>query len=195
MFLFTNVAVSSDEVKVHYNSDKPAQLQALAYTQGTDIHVAPGQEKHLPHEAWHVVQQMQGRVKPTIQTKGVQINDDRGLEKEADVMGAKAFQMKINTKNCSQYPSTSGQILKSSVIQGLFYEYVNGGPNIYHYGPVINLIWAPKLNEQGQQETASDGTGIWLRKSSREYFEQIIAQDQRIRAAHQGFQEAIEAQY
>lgn len=78
---------SMDDVRVHYNSSKPAQLQALAYTQGTEIHVGPGQEKHLPHEAWHVVQQMQGRVQPTVQMKGVQINDDEGLEREADVMG------------------------------------------------------------------------------------------------------------
>ena len=41
---------SMDDVRVHYNSDEPTQLQALAYTQGTDIHIAPGQEKHLPHE-------------------------------------------------------------------------------------------------------------------------------------------------
>ncbi|MDJ0844492.1 eCIS core domain-containing protein [Crocosphaera sp.] len=82
---------SLDDVRVHYNSPKPAQLQALAYTQGTDIHVAPGQEQHLPHEAWHVVQQMQGRVKPTMQMKGVQINDDEGLEREADVMGEKVL--------------------------------------------------------------------------------------------------------
>ncbi|MGZ5601921.1 MAG: eCIS core domain-containing protein, partial [Methylobacter sp.] len=33
--------LSMNDVKVHYNSSKPAQLQALAYTQGTDIHVAP----------------------------------------------------------------------------------------------------------------------------------------------------------
>ena len=39
-----------DDVRVHYNSPKPAQLQAHAYTQGTNIHVAAGQEKHLPHE-------------------------------------------------------------------------------------------------------------------------------------------------
>ena len=80
---------SLDDVRVHYNSSKPAQLQALAYTQGTEIHVGPGQERHLPHEAWHVVQQMQGRVKPTMQMKGVQINDDEGLEREADAMGRK----------------------------------------------------------------------------------------------------------
>ena len=83
---------SMNDVKVHYNSDKPAQLNAHAYAQGTQIHIASGQEKHLPHEAWHVVQQKQGRVKPTMQLKGkVAINDDAGLEKEADVMGAKAM--------------------------------------------------------------------------------------------------------
>lgn len=81
------------DVRVHYNSPRPAQLQALAYTQGTDIHVAPGQQRHLSHEAWHVVQQKQGRVRPTVQTKGVAINNDRGLEREADAMGARALQI------------------------------------------------------------------------------------------------------
>ncbi len=84
--------MSMDHVKVHYNSDKPAQLNAHAYAQGSEIHVAPGQEQHLPHEAWHVVQQAQGRVQPTMQMKaGVPVNDDEGLEREADVMGAKAL--------------------------------------------------------------------------------------------------------
>jgi hypothetical protein len=84
--------IDMSDVKVHYNSSQPAQLNAHAYAQGNHIHVAPGQEKHLPHEAWHVVQQKQGRVKPTMQLKGkVNINDDAGLEKEADVMGAYAL--------------------------------------------------------------------------------------------------------
>jgi Domain of unknown function (DUF4157) len=83
--------LAMDDVRVHYNSSKPSDLQALAYTQGTDIHVAPGQETHLPHEAWHVVQQKQGRVKPTIPVKGVGINDDNELESEAEMMGAKSF--------------------------------------------------------------------------------------------------------
>lgn len=56
--------ISMDDVKVHYNSSKPAAVNAHAYAQGTDIYVAPGQEHHLPHEAWHVVQQKQGRVQP-----------------------------------------------------------------------------------------------------------------------------------
>ena len=84
-----------DDVKVHYNSAKPAAMQAHAYAQGTDIHIAPGQERHLPHEAWHVVQQKQGRVQATTQLKGEAINDDPGLEHEADVMGAKALQRKV----------------------------------------------------------------------------------------------------
>jgi hypothetical protein len=80
------------DVRVHYNSDKPAEVGALAYTQGTDIHVAPGQEKHLSHEAWHVVQQKQGRVQAMTQMKGLGINDDPSLEHEADMMGAKMAQ-------------------------------------------------------------------------------------------------------
>lgn len=85
---------SLDDVKVHFNSRKPAQLQSHAYAQGNHIHLAPGQEKHLPHEAWHVVQQKQGRVNASFQLKGININDDLGMEQEADKMGtlAQSFQ-------------------------------------------------------------------------------------------------------
>ena len=79
-----------DDVRVHYNSPEPATVQALAYTQGTDIYVAPGQEQHLPHEAWHVAQQMAGRVEPTTEVSGLPVNDCIELEHEADVMGARA---------------------------------------------------------------------------------------------------------
>ena len=81
---------SMDDVKVHYNSSQPATVQALAYTQGTDIHVAPGQERHLPHESWHVAQQLAGRVEPTTEVGGMSVNDNIDLEHEADVMGARA---------------------------------------------------------------------------------------------------------
>lgn len=78
------------DVRVHYNSSKPAAVQAHAYTQGSDIYVAPGQEQHLPHESWHVAQQKAGRVQPTTEVGGLPVNDNPSLEKEADVMGAKA---------------------------------------------------------------------------------------------------------
>jgi hypothetical protein len=114
-----------DHVKVHRNSDKPAQLNAHAYAQGSDIHVGPGQEKHLPHEAWHVVQQAQGRVQPTRQMKGkVNINDDTGLEKEADVMGAKALKAgkALQPKSVnSQMPEGS---IEKPIIQGAFWDSV-----------------------------------------------------------------------
>lgn len=77
-------------VRVHYNSSEPAKVNALAYTQGSSIYVGPGQEKHLAHEGWHSVQQMQGRVRPTMEAHGVAINDDPKLEHEADAMGSKA---------------------------------------------------------------------------------------------------------
>ncbi len=78
-------------VRVHRNSSKPAALQAHAYAQGKDIHLGPGQEQHLPHEAWHVVQQAQGRVRPTVQmAQGLALNNDAALEREADQMGARA---------------------------------------------------------------------------------------------------------
>ena len=112
---------SMDDVKVHYNSDKPAQLNAHAYAQGTEIHIGSGQEKHLPHEAWHVVQQKQGRVEPTMQMKGkVNINDDAGLEKEADVMGAKAAQLKadpVTTINNSKLDGSVTQKKGKEVVQ------------------------------------------------------------------------------
>ncbi len=84
--------LSLDHVRVHRNSPKPAQVQAHAYAQGSEIHLAPGQEQHLPHEAWHVVQQMQGRVRATRQLQtATPINDEPHLEREAHRMGARAM--------------------------------------------------------------------------------------------------------
>lgn len=93
---------SLDDVMVHYNSAKPAQLQAHAYTQGAEIHLAPGQESHLAHEAWHVVQQKQGRVNPSMKIPDITnlsvngpltINNDPALEQEAELAGRQASQM------------------------------------------------------------------------------------------------------
>ena len=90
---------SLDDVRVHLNSSKPAELNAFAYAQGSDIHLAPGQERYLPHEAWHIVQQRQGRVKPTISGGAMPINDSPALEHEADQMGAKAIRTAHQAQN------------------------------------------------------------------------------------------------
>ena len=114
--------MSMDHVRVHYNSSHPAQLNALAYAQGSDIHIASGQERHLPHEAWHIVQQAQGRVRPTMQMKGgTLVNDDTGLEREADVMGAKALasvSSRLNDKGEHTYRVGSGQVIQRAVKWG-----------------------------------------------------------------------------
>ncbi|MDP2715136.1 DUF4157 domain-containing protein [Rheinheimera sp.] len=124
-----------DDVKVHYNSAKPAQMQAHAYAQGSDIHIAPGQEQHLPHEAWHVVQQKQGRVKATTQLKGEAINDDPGLEHEADVMGAKALSSAAKSATMPQ--------LKAILIQR---------------APIAQMAWIPIINNAARRHY-NDGWG------------------------------------
>jgi hypothetical protein len=41
-----------------------------------------------------MVQQSQGRVRPTMQVKeGAPVSDDAGLEKQADIMGARALKI------------------------------------------------------------------------------------------------------
>ncbi|WP_196892515.1 eCIS core domain-containing protein [Aureivirga marina] len=113
---------SMDDVKVHYNSNKPAQLKAHAYAQGTNIHLASGQEKHLAHEAWHVVQQKQGRVQTTTQLKeNININDDQSLEKEADIMGAKALETSnYSTKSLTK--SHNSGIINQRIVQGQWWK-------------------------------------------------------------------------
>ena len=128
---------SLDDVKVHYNSSKPAQLNAHAYAQGTDIHMAPGQEKHLPHEAWHVVQQKQGRVKPTMQLQGVSVNDDVGLEKEADVTQPRASKNSEETEFQDLRPEAIAQRQLKDKID---YTY-SGSDN----GDVSQMVLSPSL--------------------------------------------------
>jgi hypothetical protein len=85
-------SVSLNNVKVHYKFPLPAQLNPLASAQDSDIHVAPGQDIQLPHESWHLAQQTRGCAKPAMPIQeGVPVNDDKKLEHEADVMGARAL--------------------------------------------------------------------------------------------------------
>lgn len=81
------------DVQVHADSPAPAALQAQAFARGNEIHLAPGQHEHLAHEAWHVVQQRQGRVPATgTAANGTPINDDPALEAEADRMGREGLE-------------------------------------------------------------------------------------------------------
>jgi hypothetical protein len=134
--------INMSDVRVHYNSSKPAEVGALAYTQGTNIHIAPGQERHLPHEAWHVVQQAQERVPPTIQLKGVAVNDDVELEKEADGMGWKALQ-----SSSDQGEKTLLKVLSSGITN---HTPINTTSDKLHHPvqlqPVIQPFWVLHAN-------------------------------------------------
>jgi|GEM_PF-934690 len=191
--------MSMDHVKVHYNSSQPAQLQALAYTQGSDIHVAPGQEQHLPHEAWHVVQQAQGRVQPTMQMKsGVPVNDDRGLEHEADVLGASALQMggvlgqsspatgapTLRTPNAL---SANGALqAKMSVTSERLSEVHGSGSSATSFGKIIKLVEKYEtLEEAGNPKMARvplEALPVaitdWRNSSSRQgFFARLMGKD------------------
>jgi len=172
--------INLSSVRVHKNSSKPAQLNAFAYTQGQEIYIGPGQEKSLPHEGWHAVQQMHGRVKSTMQAKGVSINDDAGLEREAGVMGAKALQLKraeqaatgsahqgstslqreVETKGESEAPGDatgmSGQKVRLNSLsigksdEGLLAPFAGGSENVLEQ--VVQGKWKVKPTDRRESE-------------------------------------------
>jgi predicted nucleic acid-binding Zn-ribbon protein len=118
------------DVNVHRNSSKPSEVGALAYAQGNDIHLGPGQDKHLPHEAAHIVQQREGRVKPTTEVNGMAVNDNQGLESEADRMGDQAAQMKTadvaGQRKVASNPAMQRKEVGGNVKQ-LYKQYTNAG--------------------------------------------------------------------
>lgn len=85
------------DVRIHVGPEAEA-VGAKAFTQGTDIHFAPGEYdpgsplglELLGHELAHVVQQAQGRVSQTGERGGLPASDDSWLEREADELGALA---------------------------------------------------------------------------------------------------------
>jgi len=86
------------DVRVHQNSPRAARLGAEAYTQGNEIHVAPGLwapqtrrgQALLGHELAHVVQQREGRVPRRHGSPALDATP--ALEQEAEARGAAAVQ-------------------------------------------------------------------------------------------------------
>lgn len=78
-------------VTVRRNSAEPGRIGASAFARDPEIHLASGAEHHLPHEAWHIAQQRQGRVAPTGRIAGTSLNDEPALEAEADRMAVAAL--------------------------------------------------------------------------------------------------------
>lgn len=145
---------SMDDVKVHYNSEKPAQMKAHAFAQGSEIHVAPGQEKHVPHELGHVVQQKENRVQANTQVNGKGVNDDPGLEKEATTLGDKAMQLK----------SKGGSLTKTSAKGGSMQLMAQDAPMQFTIGDGHDLA-SPRFEKIEDLEAAYDDEQ-YVRKGS-----------------------------
>jgi outer membrane protein OmpA-like peptidoglycan-associated protein len=105
------------DVNLHTESEEASQMGALAYAQGNDVHFAPGQynpgsqagQELLGHELAHVVQQRNGRVGTQAKQGGIPLNQDSGLESEADAMGKLAAAGK-KTGMSSESNSSSGPV-------------------------------------------------------------------------------------
>jgi len=87
---------------------------------------SPEKEKQLPHEGWRAVQQVQDRVKPTLQAKGLSINDGPALEREADLMGTKAATIKsLVPTSVSQAADAKGVPVQLKLVEGARYYAVD----------------------------------------------------------------------
>ncbi|CAD5978458.1 eCIS core domain-containing protein [Planktothrix agardhii] len=125
-------------VRVH-TGPQAKQIQAKAFTQGSDIHFQPDQynphsqqgQELLGHELTHVVQQRAGRVNKKPQSKGNRINFDYQLEAEADNLGAKASQGEqvevLGAKNLPKLYSSQTIQRKTQDITPLDDKIVNKG--------------------------------------------------------------------
>ncbi|MEZ4453497.1 MAG: DUF4157 domain-containing protein [Nannocystaceae bacterium] len=112
-------------VRVHEGESAPA-LGARAYTRGADIHFGPGLyqprspagRELLGHELAHVVQQSQGRARATTTIAGVGVDPSPALEREAEMMGARAARGEpARTQGPAARASEGGAIQRDSVVQ------------------------------------------------------------------------------
>ena len=120
---FFGVSFSGLEVSV---DERVTALGARAFAFGPRIYLAPGcadfdRPEHLAllgHEMAHVVQQMEGRVPVTSFVAGLPLNDDPGLEAEADELGRR-FAAGGPPRERSRCRSTpSAPVVQRTVISG-----------------------------------------------------------------------------
>jgi hypothetical protein len=109
------------DVELHFGP-LPAALNAVAFAQGNHIHLnadcaAPFSRRSLEilgHELTHVIQQRQGRVRADLLVHGLPVNQDAGLEWEAQEMGRR-----FAHGGCSELPRLPLSCSNPSVIQRL----------------------------------------------------------------------------
>lgn len=147
---------SFGDVNIHTDSSQAKSMGALAFTQGSNVHFAPGQynpqsssgQALLGHELTHVVQQRAGRVAVPHQSKGAPINADRSLETEADNLGAKAAKgEKVNVPGATNNSKTIPPIQNSTEPVQCFLPLLMGGLNAL--GAVGGMMGGGGQQEQG----------------------------------------------
>ena len=140
--------LSLGDVRVHRGSPEPARMGAFAVTQGNNIHVETGQDEHLAHEAWHVVQQKQGRVPASGEIGGQPLNHSAALESEADAMAERVKSAPVGRAagalQTASTPARSPVQLKCKLC----------GANSH------NANKCPKAEKPEKDEDASSGRGL-----------------------------------
>ena len=80
-----------DDVRVHYNSESPADFDAGAYALGNHVYLAPGQQRLLPHELGHVLQYKSRALPASSPVHGMSVCARPAIERQADEYGACAL--------------------------------------------------------------------------------------------------------
>lgn len=81
----SHTGIPMDSVRVHYNSDRPKQVNASSYIQGNHIFIGPGRNSDLLHELGHWNENaVKGPVRPTTMVNHMHVNDEAAREKFAD---------------------------------------------------------------------------------------------------------------
>lgn len=142
----SRTGLSLDDVRVHYASSRPAGLGALAYTQGSQVYIGPGQERHLRHELGHVVQQKRGLVRPVGTVGGLPLNDDPALERQAE-SGAFASGGKSH--------ETAPGVVQRKV--GFEFQTVGGGVNVMKKIAEDSYV---ECLDHGLELLKDDGSGV-----------------------------------
>jgi hypothetical protein len=112
-------------VRLHPDAAEAGEVGAHAYARGADVYFAPGRFdtgsraglELIGHELAHVAQQRQGRVAATSQAKGLPVNDDDGLEREADASGVAAAAEAIRAPAAPRAGALSRRSAGDGVIQ------------------------------------------------------------------------------
>ena len=157
--------LSFDDVRVHYNSDKPRRIGALAYTQGNQVHIGPGQERHLRHELGHVVQQKQGIVRPTTWINGLPVNDSPELEHAANVG------FSVSRGHYSSGSVQSATIQRYRVVMPDQIRVPEGSP-----GPIFSTNRVVHFPDASVQQDVAEFTGDYgIERNLLSQLEQILA--------------------